>query len=282
MKSYSIQKILVPIDLSDTSLNALNAAVNLAKLHDAKIIILNVVETLASINQMNGFPSFNVRKSADILSALLAAMEHTNEIRPELIQVDGNVVESILSTSTNYKADLVVIGTHGASGFRDGFLGSNSYNTIKYCACPVLTIPGRRKIKSFKKALFPIRPVSGALTCYDIASHFLESQSTLEVLGLSHIKTQNQTGVLDRIVDEIRVQLERDRVKTITFWGKHFSIYEDIIDYVQQNQPDLIVLTSSIDAISKANFIGPYTQKIINCVQAPILTVKKLGIPVLA
>ena len=79
----------------------MNAAVHLAKTHDAKIIMLNVVETLASINQFEGFPSFTLIRSADILSALLAAMEHTKEIRPELIQVGGNVVESIISTSTN-------------------------------------------------------------------------------------------------------------------------------------------------------------------------------------
>jgi len=216
------------------------------------------------------------------LNALTAAIEHAHGIKPELIEKDGHVVESIINAAVFEQTDLIVIGTHGASGFRENYIGSNAYNVIKHSNCPVLTIPPTKKFYSFKKVLFPVRPVTGALARYDVVSRFLSAYASLEVLGVSNSRMDNDAGVLDKIVEEIKGLLEADKVNAKASWGQGNSVSDDIFQFIQTNYPDLIVLTSVIDAISKSNFIGPHTQKLINCSKVPVLNIKKIGVPAFA
>ena len=192
------------------------------------------------------------------------------------------MVELIIKTALFEHSDLIVIGTHGASGFRENYIGSNAYNVIKYSNCPVLTIPPTKKFFLFKKALFPTRPVAGTLARYDVVSHFLSANASLEVLGVSNSRMEHDTGVLEKIVEEIKDLLEADKVKAKVSWGQCNSVSDDIFQFIQTNHPDLIVLTSVIDAISKPNFIGPHTQKLINCSKVPVLNIKKIGMPAFA
>ena len=281
MNPFAIHKILVPIDLSQNSLNALDTAVSLAHRHGATLFLLNVIEP--------GFNSFSedsaFEKSpdnfSDVLTALAGAIQHANGLKPKIIQAEGNVTDTIIKTSLRTQSDLIVMGTHGASGYRDGFVGSNTYSVIKYAVCPVLTVPSHRKFLSFGKVVFPVRPVTGALARYDIVCHFLAPSSVMEVLGLSYGTMEKETNLLKKIIEEIKEPLDRQNVKTRPVWGTGRSIAEDVLEFVQRSSPELIVLTSVLDFISKPDFIGPHTQKIIHCSRVPLLNIKKVGVPFL-
>ena len=194
--SYQISKILVPVDLSDTSFNALENCITLAKKHNAAITVLNIVEPRLNREEGDIFHVSSLSASKDVLHALLGSIQHTHDVNPVLIQKEGNVAEQIIRTALVEQADLIVMGTHGASGYRDGFIGSNTYAVMKNVLCPVLCIPPRKKFNSFKKVAFPIRPVSGALSRYDVLCHFLSGGSGIDVLGLSYRKMERETKVL--------------------------------------------------------------------------------------
>jgi nucleotide-binding universal stress UspA family protein len=280
MTPYNIQNILVPMDLSETSLNALQTAVSLAKKNKADIHLLFVDEPLASLSDLTTETLLSKEANMDVLMALAGSVKQKDDILPQVTEEKGNVVECIVKTAIKIEADLVVMGTHGASGFRDGFIGSTTYGVIKYSTCPVLTIPPRRKFTSFKKVLFPIKPISGAFLPYDVASHFLASNSLINVLGLSYLNISRETAVLDKIVEEFRDRWEAEKVNIETSWSLGTSVANDILQFAQQNNPELIVLTSVLDAIPKPNFIGPNAQKVINGARVPVLHIKKMGVQV--
>ena len=283
MSSYGIKTILVPVDLSETSLNALDTAVALAKKHDAEIVLLNVIENKYSFIDENIFHSTgSLTNSSDVLSALAGAIQHSSEIQPKLLQEEGNVCDTIIKLSLHHQADLIVMGTHGASGYRDGFIGSNTYGVVKNACCPVLTVPGKRKYLSFRKILFPIRPVSGALMRYDIVCHFLSSQALVNVLGLSYRSMEKETNVLEKIIEEIKDQLELDRVRTSVVWNSGNSVAEDVFLETQRTNSELVIITSVLDITTKPNFLGPHTQKILHHSKVPVLSIKKISVPSLA
>ncbi len=284
MLPYTIRKIIVPIDLSETSLNALDTAVALAKKHKASLLMLNVIESgFEFLTDGGGFSSFtNLSNSADVLSALAGTIQHTHNIVPKVIQEEGHVSQVILKTTLLQQADLIVIGTHGASGYRDGFIGSNTYSIIKHSTCPVLTIPPKRKFLSFRKVMFPIRPVAGALSRYDVVSQFIAPNASLEVVGLSFRRMETDTSVLEKILEEVKDQLEMGRITTRTAWGNGNTISEDVLTYMHKSFPDLVVITSVLDVTPKPNFIGPHTQKIMNCSKVPVLSIKRVGIHAMA
>ena len=117
---------------------------------------------------------------------------------------------------------------------------------------------------------------------YDIACHFLTSQANLDVLGLSYRTIDDDTRVLESIVDEIRDQLDDKKVKPRVSWSKGHGIAEDVLHFSMQEKNDLIIISSALDVTNKPQFIGPYTQKIINMAKIPVLTIKKIGVPALA
>lgn len=279
---YSLKKILVPTDLSETSLNALETAVFLAKKHKASLHILNISETSPGIQEDGLHDIFSIHRNEDVLSALSGSIFHTHNITPTILQKKGHIVHTIISTAVSDRADLIVMGTHGASGIREGFIGTNTYNVIKYSTCPVLTIPPTRKFTSFKRVLFPIRPVMGALSPYHVVGQFLSPNSSLDVLGVSYRKMERELGVLDKIAGEINDQLTGDKIKVKMHWGTGVSVSDDILQFAQSSNPDLIILTSILDAVNKINFIGPYSQKLLNCSQIPLLSIKKIGVSMLA
>jgi nucleotide-binding universal stress UspA family protein len=281
MSAYQIQRIVVPIDLSETSLNALDTAVALAQKHGATLQLLNVNET--GFDPASDDVSFPSQAGAnDVLNALAGAIQHSSELKPEVIQQEGNVTEAIIRHSLESHCDLIVMGTSGASGHRNGFVGTNAYSVMKHAGCPVLIIPPKRKFLSFKKLLFPIRPVTGALQRYDVVCHLLSGYSSLDVLGLSYRSMEKETGVLEKIIDEIKDKLEIDRIKPRASWSNGNIISEDVLEFAQQNNSDLIVVTSVLDVTIKPNFIGPHSQKIINCSKVPVLSIKKVPVPSMA
>jgi nucleotide-binding universal stress UspA family protein len=282
MNSFTIQKILVPLDLSQTSLNALDTAVALAKKHDATILLLNVIEPVLHAGEETNSHIEELSNSVDVLTVLEGKIQQAGNIKTKIIQLEGNVTDTIIKNSLFHRSDLIVMGTHGASGFRSGFIGSNAYNVAKHSSCPVLLVPPNRKYISFKKVVFPVRPVTGALLRYDVACHFVSSLSSLEVLGLSYGTVERETNLLEKIIEEIKEQLEADKVKAKPVWGMGQSIAEDVLLYIQQTNPDLVIVTSVLDVIIKHDFLGPHTQRILNCSKAPMLCIKKIGVPILS
>lgn len=282
MNYYVIKKILVPVDLSETSLNALETAIVLAKKHNAVLQLLNVAEQLPDPADNNRLAIFPNDINQDVLNALIGTIIHVSNIQPQLIRKQGHVTGIIITTSVHEQTDLVIMGTHGASGVREGFIGSNTYGVIKHSSCPVLTIPPERKFTSFKNVMFPIRPVNGALKRFDVVSHFMDAGSSLGIMGLSYQRMQNDTGILDKIAEEIREEAAQSQISVTTAWGEGASVSENILGFSQRSRPDLIVLTSALDAIVKPNFIGPHTQKLINNSRVPLLSIKKNSVPAFA
>lgn len=281
MSVYHISNVLVPVDLSEGSLNALDTAVSIAKKHKAALHILHVDENNFQTMEDTG-PSYfsNTANAPDVINALVGAIQHTHGIVPAILVEEGNVTEAIIKTSFLQHTDLIVMGSHGASGYRDGFIGNNTYNVIKYAACPVLSVPQKRKLSSFKKILFPIRPVTGALTPYEIVSHFTNVGTVMEVFGLTYrMIIETSPSVLETIVGEIHDQLSKDEVVAKTLWSDGNSIAEEILKYTNKTNPDLVIVTSALDVTSKPKYIGPHAQKIIHCSKAPLLSIKKLSVP---
>lgn len=278
--NYQISKILVPVDLSEASLNALETCISLAKRHGATIILMNVVEPkYSNRDESDVFKISSLSNSKDVLHALIGSIQYAHDLKPHLLQREGAVSEHIIMASIEETVDLIVMGTHGASGYRDGYMGSNTYNVMKNVSCPVLSLPSRRKFNSFKKIVFPIRPVSGALSRYDVLCHFLNNQASIDVLGISYRKMERDTNVLEKIVEEIADRVEPDRIKIKTSWGNGDGISEDILSHVQQASNDLIVVTNLLDVTTKNGFIGPHAQKIVNCSKIPVLSITGIGVP---
>jgi nucleotide-binding universal stress UspA family protein len=82
-------------------------------------------------------------------------------VRFERVYREGLATEVILETADEYKADLIVMGTHGRSGIGRLLLGSVTEEVLRKAACPVLTVKAQRPVRSEKSGAFAKRETAG-------------------------------------------------------------------------------------------------------------------------
>lgn len=269
--NYTIKKILAAVDFSEPSLNALDTAVFLAESYKASLCIIHVQDTTFDFVGADKLAMNSItRHSADILTALAVDIERRITAKPCIIEEAGYTAEVILRNVVRHGCDLVVIGTCGASGYRDGFTGTHTYTVNKYAPCPVLSIPPGKKWVSFKRPLLPVRPVISTLGQYDILRNFLFTDSHLDVLGLSSGQPGSRKG-LDNLVADIWQKLRADNVTARVEWDESPSVPESVLRHAEKSSTDLIIITPAIDVSAKQFYIGPNACRIIHNSRAPVL-----------
>jgi len=150
----TIKNILVPIDFSNYSKNALKYAVNFAKIFNSKIYLVYVVEPVIypsdfSMGQVT-FPVADLEMNERAKEELnrLAKTEISEGIEVETIIKTGKPFVEINETAGELDADLIIIATHGHTGMEHILFGSTAEKVVRKAPCPVLTL--REPIKGFK------------------------------------------------------------------------------------------------------------------------------------
>ena len=145
MKLY--RRILHPTDFSRASRPAFERAVKLARQEGAELLIVHVMVPPAPFVG-NGYVSPKTyedleaaaRKSAESQLKTVLARAKKAGARAKAILTEGIPVEQIVRAAKGKRADLIVIGTHGRTGFSRFFLGSVAERVVQLAPCPVLTV----------------------------------------------------------------------------------------------------------------------------------------------
>lgn len=143
-----IREILCPIDFSDFSRRALDHAVRIAQWYDSHITLLhvyNVLPVAAYTSAGDKLPPAP-RLCADREALLTSLQEFAAAEAPASVPIacdaaEGDVAAAILAKADALPSDLIVIGTHGRSGFERLILGSVTEKVLRKAACPILTVP---------------------------------------------------------------------------------------------------------------------------------------------
>jgi nucleotide-binding universal stress UspA family protein len=142
--------ILVPLDGSSTSERALREAVTLAGEQGAQLELVHVMEDILFLENEAYINYSEVRKSVRtegerILSQALSMAEQAGvTAEQKLLDADGARIASVIVDETRrWPADLIVIGTHGRSGFSRILFGSVAEGVVRTAQIPVLLIRGR-------------------------------------------------------------------------------------------------------------------------------------------
>lgn len=151
-----MKSILIPTDFSECAYAATEVAVILAKKNNSKIYLLHVVEIpLTSYDTgMNSFEnipetSFMLDHAKDNMSKLIKEPIFNGIDVSTIVEFDLTY-SRITNEAKNRNVDLIVMGSHGASGFQELIVGSNAERVVRFASCPVLTI--KEKTKNFSLA----------------------------------------------------------------------------------------------------------------------------------
>jgi nucleotide-binding universal stress UspA family protein len=160
-----MRTILVPVDFSSYSNNALDFAYELAKkAGDANIQIVHIIESM-DVQAYNTMGMTDVDSQANMYMGLMIEGVHKqmesilNDSKYEGITIiphvhQGKPYENISREIANHDADLVVMGTLGSTGLDELFIGSNTEKVVRYAKCQVLSIPTDAHFSNIKIVVF--------------------------------------------------------------------------------------------------------------------------------
>lgn len=281
MDTLAVQKILVPIDFSHSSMNALNTAIKMAKRQHAQLILVHVINIspildfdedkmisdMALQNQLDSQHS-NLRKLADKI---------TNQefIDCRAFIRAGQIHAEIVNAAVDYYADIIIMGKHGVSGIDEYLIGSNTFNVLKNAHCPVLTIPSHQKFEAFKTVVYPIRPVAGALEKYDLTRNIIkENNAEFVVIGLLENTDKTSFETLNTETIQLNKKLKEDSMEAQTYFYFCNSIAEKVLEKTSDFMADLLIITATIDRQIQDYVIGPFAKQILHYARVPVLSIR--------
>lgn len=273
-----MKKILVPTDFSDQAEYALKVAAQIAKKQHCEILLLHMLELPhegsdaavkgADIPEIIFFKNQAMAKFEGLLDApYLEGLTVTETTR------FGKVYEGINSVAKKENADFIVMGSHGASGFHEMFIGSNAEKVVRSSDIPVLVI--KNEMAEFKADNFVFasdfsdeikKPFKQLV---DIASHF---GSHLNLVMINTPNSFKPTQVAENIMN--------DFMRDVSFTNYSLHIYNDvnvekgILNFANSVKADLIGMCTHGRTGFAHFFNGSISEDLVNHAIRPVVTFK--------
>lgn len=275
--SLELNRILFPTDFSDTAAKAQGLALSIAKVTGAKLTLLHVFEN-------SSYEALSISKGGDKDDTLGMVRERLQEKADSLSSDNGVAIDVVLGTGRIYdqivavaqdvEADLIVMGTHGVSGFAEFFAGSNAFKVVTQSPCPVITMQEARNDIGFKDIVMPIDSTDETRQKVPVAATLAKMfGGTVHIASLitedspeMHHKFSVMTKQIAEYFDE------RDIAHTEnTLIGDNLATMT--MNYAESKGADLILMMTEQEFNMTGFLMGPFAQQIVNHSKIPVFSV---------
>jgi nucleotide-binding universal stress UspA family protein len=302
-----IRRILCPIDFSDFSRRAFDHAVAIARWYESTITLLHVSAGVpaaayaAGTMLPAGFLTSADRDELLMAMQCFAGVDGPSSVPFEYTVAEGNPAAQILTTAAATRSDLLVLGTHGRSGFERLVLGSVTEKVLRKARCPVLSVPprvvdaGSAPRVEFGHVVCAIDFSESSMRGLDYAiSLAQEADARLTVVHVLELPSKPPADVHENVLDtpltlsQYVAAAEQDRrerlrdavpdsvreyctVETVLATGKP---YREILRLAADQQADLIVAGIHGRGAADLFFFGSTTQHVVREASCPVLTLR--------
>ena len=294
-----IPRILCPVDFSDISRHALEHAITIAEWYHSRVTALHVVPHEYPLPPALLFAELETAGAAERaaiaeehLTAWLLPADR-RDVSIDAVVEHGDAARAILRHATFDEFDLVVMGTHGYSGFERFVLGSVAEKVLRKSQCPVLTVPPKTASDAevpYRRVLCPVDFSPSSLEALRFAFSIAEeSDAALTILNVLDYPAEDwllfaRSEALEfrrHVEGETRQQLESlvggdERVwcrpQTRMEIGK---AYERILAVAAEMRADLIVMGVRGRNPMDLALFGSTTNHVVRSAPCPVLTLRK-------
>jgi nucleotide-binding universal stress UspA family protein len=281
MKNYRIKNILVPLDFSALSLHAVNHAERIARLIRARITLLHVVEPFGDAVGTSGMLATAMRlerelqiQSAKRLQKIARTAMQTTKGQIDTAAIIGPIASTITRAATETKANLIIMGTHGASGFVENLVGSNTYRVATLSRIPVLSVHKPVERSGYSNLIYPVRGKAGAIEKFPYALTFARLfNARVHVVGHLPAGNKQQAEKIRALCVLIEKKFAGLGLATKRAFTTSDEFAEAIIRYANVYSGSLVVILQDYDFRLVEVFKRSFTKKMLHKVLSPVLTV---------
>ncbi len=277
-----MKRIILPTDFSENAYNAIVYALELYKketstfylLHTFTPAIYKAEYVLHSPGQI-GLGDIYREDSLSKLQKLKAKIkkQFKNPKHTFLLHAAFNMlVDEISNTLINEKADIVIMGTHGATGAKEILMGTNTVHVIKKVNCPVIAVPATFKYENPKRILFP--------TDYEIdyRTASFNELITIAKSHLSHIEILHVSSGYKLSEQQEKNKKKLERMLDMTSHSLQMLPDQEIIEaidgFLVKDRINLLVMVQHKHTFLERLFLEPVIQKLGFHVTIPFMIVQ--------
>ncbi len=274
-----MKKIIVPVDFTLHSENALRTAVFFANTYKAEIIVVHMLETSKSVisvseSYLHEQIVFELKLTEKKFKEFLNK-PYLKDIKVTPIIKHHKNFSDLHKVAENENGDLIILSSHGATGFKEIFYGSNTEVVVRNSTIPVLVIKGLPVANVFNKAIFACDFSDDFIGPYKKAKKIVNIfNCNLQLLHVTTpgIKFRTTKEKQERIARFLEKVGEKNNVSVVEV--SDFSIEDGILEYAKSNENDLIVMPTHGKNGIEHFLEGSIAEDVVNHTHLPVLTVK--------
>ena len=277
-----MKKILVPFDFSDVAQHALNFAADLArKTSGCEVTIINVIEqptpdTIKTMGIIDYDPMENVYIKQLIetvkkkMEGLMADANY-KDIKLKYKIVLGQPFKEISEEIATQGIEVVVMGTYGASGPEEFFVGSNAERMVRLAKCPVITVNKAASISAIKNIVL-------ASNFHDVTDSFVHQVKNLQKmfgaqLRLVKINTPASFTTTRHDKKQMEEFISKYSITNCTYESYNYNNEEDgIIAFAEDINADFIALGTHQRRGIGHFLSGSIAEDVVNHAEVPVWT----------
>lgn len=283
-------KILVPTDFSELSLKAIEVATKYAAVFDGKISLIHSHIPITELDEPYaiGMSSKVYQDYEDIENSIRLQLnkiveEHIDEKQlGEVLVHIGNPAQSVVEVSEEY--DLIIMSTHGRTGFSRFLLGSVAEKVLRLSPVPVMVVENESEVDNFQKILvttdFSENSTAAFPRALEIAKKTGGSIDLLHILSFDQFNDDETDPSIKKIREQRMKLIEKEyfhelgnRVKNYTLVSDD-SPHEAILKYVKSTPYNLIVMSTVGKTGIKYLMMGSTTANVVRHVDTAVLSVR--------
>jgi len=280
-----MKNILFPTDFSPNADNALNYAVEIARKIKGNLILFHAYSVqlidpnmpaeiyLSAYQEEEKSAKENLETLSKRLIESNKGDDGSSLFNIDTIVSQGLVVDEVLALSDEFKIDMIIMGTHGASGITEFILGSNTASVIEKASIPVLAIPRNIDYGNINNIVYAYDDIMSGLPKFNRLLDFAKIYDS-EITLLHIIESGKDTTELNK--------KEFEKIKGAVNYGKirlelvkEENILEGINDYVNSNNVDILAMTIKKRSLFDKIFSRSLTKKMAYHTKVPLLALHK-------
>jgi len=271
-----MKKILVAIDFSEGSINALKHALVIAKKNDSDVIMVWVdPDTFKFLDDSD---SVSGESQTHLAFEQLCQEYKTKMGRGELryIVKQGQIYEQIVQAAIDEEVDLLVCGTHGISGFSEFWMGSTAFRIIMASSVPVLSV--QKEINPKETINKIVLPIDSTIETRQKITYAVQMAqifgAEIHVLSLYTTKVEEIRRLVDSYARQTIKYIESENIKVQSSSVYGSNITNLTLDYAKENDIDLIVIMTEQEVSTVNLWMGAYAKQMVNHSSIPVLSIK--------
>ena len=268
-----LKKILIPIDFSENSLNALRYAAAFAKSSGAHLTILHVADPESLENDLKG------NLAPEHLMGLLNQADYLNGLTITSILENGNIPQVVFDEARKNDSDLIVMGTQGAGNVARNIVGTNTTHVIAKANCPVLAVPAQATFNTIRKVVMAVDMDHRADKIIEEIVNLIKNLNAailLAYVGKDH-DTRFERDLLE-LVSGIKSRTGYERIISKVIHSSDFL--PGITNYINDIEADILVMVTHHRGIFESIFDPSQTKLFAYHTTTPLLAIPHHKTPV--